>query len=805
MTTTTKNSGPYSRVGPKGVPLGYAMIPIMPHTKRPGERRGGEYIGMMNWRAEYTERLPTKFEIDKWSDSDAGVCVVCGKASRDLVAVDIDIDDTVIQGAILKAIPASPVIKTGAKGQTLFFRGSKIEKSKSWNIPYGTQSNFRACDLLGPGRQTVLPPTIHPDTKQPYVWITEKALEDVRPEDLPELTPEHVEAIGKALEEYGYDNGQQSDDRPPDEGHRRFDSLTDDSDTPEFRRLNNAAMDNFDAWVPKLGLRRVRRISTGYEAVAEWRASSSGQDFSKRKYNLKFHREGIVDFGDGPRRYTPINVVINALDMGSENDTAAMSHAYSWLSDALGWNSGDVIELAVTSSPTLLGPVPGDENPLEEATALVVPVAAQAYKDDEEAYHAQLEALTHCPGLVGSIVDWITDTAQRPNRVLALGVALTVIGTLVGRRVAGPTGSATHLYVMELAPTAAGKQHPMDCLNALMLAAGARDHIGASQFMSFQAVVGMLVNQPLSLNAMDEFGAFLGRINHRNAGSHERGISGILRSIWGTSFALYTTPEWAGRRREMVFAPALSIYGVSTPDEFFDSLQSSDAKNGFLNRFLVVNAMRTEAVTPKLPRGKVPDNISGPLQEIYTWGGGHATLANSRMNDPTCMPEPVILNWSTAKAKDCFTELQKLIEKKIIDTEFSEHYIGRTAEIAVRLATIRAIGRNGAGGDGPTVDLSDMQWGRDLALLCGERLAKDGAAYVADNEQQQWSHRILAIVRSKGVATARDVQRSLRCALISQKVKEYLESLSDAGLVEAAKLPMKGGKMVKAYKYVGED
>jgi len=69
----------------------------------------------------------------------------------------------------------------------------------------------------------------------------------------------------------------------------------------------------------------------------------------------------------------------------------------------------------------------------------------------------QVEALTYVPGLVGQIVEWIVSGARRPNRVMALGVALAVVGTLMGRRFEGPTGNATHVYIFILAPTGWGR------------------------------------------------------------------------------------------------------------------------------------------------------------------------------------------------------------------------------------------------------------------------------------------------------------------------------------------------------------
>src|SRR5262249_55442833 len=74
------------------------------------------------------------------------------------------------------------VRKTGARGETLFYYGPGITQSQSWNI-----AGKRVVDLIGPGRQTVLPPTIHPDTGAPYRWSGSETLEDLQPHELPTL------------------------------------------------------------------------------------------------------------------------------------------------------------------------------------------------------------------------------------------------------------------------------------------------------------------------------------------------------------------------------------------------------------------------------------------------------------------------------------------------------------------------------------------------------------------------------------------------------------------------------------------
>jgi hypothetical protein len=97
---------------------------------------------------------------------------------------------------------------------------------------------------------------------------------------------------------------------------------------------------------------------------------------------------------------------------------------------------------------------------------------------------SELERLTYVPGLIGDAVEWIVRGAIRPNRMMALGVATVVVGTLIGRRTMGPTGSATHLYLIILGPTGFGKDWPPKCGGNLMIGAGQAALLGPHEFAS---------------------------------------------------------------------------------------------------------------------------------------------------------------------------------------------------------------------------------------------------------------------------------------------------------------------------------
>jgi hypothetical protein len=313
------SASPYAKHAARLIELGYCAIPVRPGSKAPGEIRRGQWVGMNDWTTRFADRLPGKYEIQTWSSwPGAGIGVVLGKPSGDLVGADIDTDDPAIKAALLAALPPSPVIKKGAKGDTRFYRGAGIE-SKSWNL--GTKPNqYRVFDLLAGGRFTVLPPTLHMDTGEPYKWIGPEALEHTAPQELPELPANIAELITPALILFGY--RAEAERAPLAAGAVR------DGDKSQFRELNDQALASLDAWVPMLCLYRCRRTHRGYQAVATWRASNTGQHPDQRKLNLHMTPKGINDFGDGPKKYSALDLIMAARGC----DWPA---AFGWLSDAI--------------------------------------------------------------------------------------------------------------------------------------------------------------------------------------------------------------------------------------------------------------------------------------------------------------------------------------------------------------------------------------------------------------------------------------------------------------------------------------
>ena len=340
-------SSPYAQVGAKLVDSGFAAIPCRPGSKVPGAYRSGEWFYELEWQ-RFCDRLPTELELGVWAKwPDAGICVALG-GEHGLVAIDIDTDQHEIVEAILGALPCeSPVQKCGKKGATYFFRASAAVKSRAFNVG----ADERVLDLLCRGKQTVIPPTRHPETERPYEWITPDTLVHVTPERLPMLPDDIAERIAAALKPFGYE--------PEVE---RSEPLGGGSGTG--REVNDAALANLDCWVGDLGIDAKRQRNGTWRGRAVWKGAENA--------NVGFSSTGIKDWGED-RGMTPIDVTMESLNMD-------FGDAVDWLKARLGFEEPPRAEFTFRK-PVEVDAPPSPEPDCDEQPA-GEPETVDIYLDD---------------------------------------------------------------------------------------------------------------------------------------------------------------------------------------------------------------------------------------------------------------------------------------------------------------------------------------------------------------------------------------------------------------------------------------
>ena len=350
-------------------------------------------------------------------------------------------------------------------------------------------------------------------------------------------------------------------------------------------------------------------------------------------------------------------------------------------------------------------------------------VEAAAVEDDSEEIAAiapLADHLTHAPGVLGRLTGWIADSGTTGNRRLAMGAALSLMSMLLGRSMAAPNGGSLELYIISTFPTGGGKGHQAHALTQLIKRMGlTKQHLGPSKFASGSALDKDLVEKRLLLCVQDEYAEILAGITDPRASAHVEQISASMRKLWGNNFADYTTASAMTRSTETVSAPHLVIYGMTTADALFRAVKGKDITNGLINRHLLMDggeeAGKVRATADLL---HPPAHLLQDLQAIYRMG---VSTTGGNMRDAICKgnahePSPVPVAWGT-RAEDAFEAFENGCKARMREDMDIGRIFVRTAFMALKLATIRACGRNMAS---PVVDLEDVEWGAAVAWQSAE-------------------------------------------------------------------------------------
>ncbi len=162
----------YENYAAKYFERGFLAVPLEPKSKATHQ---------YGWTTKEYYKNPDEL-IAKHREGNIGVLL--GELTG-VIAVDIDKD----MG--LAICPPSPVRKKGQNGETRFFKYNGEPARKRHDI---------GLELLSTGNQTVMPPSIHPKTNAPYVWLTPDTLLDFNIEDLPVLSQEFVSLMDQKPE-----------------------------------------------------------------------------------------------------------------------------------------------------------------------------------------------------------------------------------------------------------------------------------------------------------------------------------------------------------------------------------------------------------------------------------------------------------------------------------------------------------------------------------------------------------------------------------------------------------------------------
>lgn len=207
------------------------------------------------------------------------------------------------------------------------------------------------------------------------------------------------------------------------------------------------------------------------------------------------------------------------------------------------------------------------------------------------------DSITCPPGLLGEIASFIY--AQAPYQVpeVALAGAIALLAGICGRAY-NISGTGLNQYVVLLAETGRGKEAAASGIGKLIAAVceripGASQFIGPEYFASEPALMKAF-NAPIPsfLSIIGECGKLIKQLTSDRASANQEGLLKRLLSIYSNSGKdhhmsgmVYSDRQ---KNQAVVKAPALSLFGETTPDQFYELVTPTTVRIGLIPRFLLI-------------------------------------------------------------------------------------------------------------------------------------------------------------------------------------------------------------------------
>lgn len=668
-----EGQSPFELVAYLYLERGYTVIPIAPGTKRPGQWAADKgWRGMFDWE-RFFDRAPTEIELAHWYTwRGAGVGLLCGKRSR-ILALDRDYDCPG-SDALERIIPYSPVKKKGAKGYTAFFRYNG-ERSCSFNI-----GGVRVLDVLSDGRQTLMPGTIHPDGHA-YVYLTEDCLTDFDPDELPTLPDDFLEQCAKVIAPYQTDEDKLYQRKG---AARSADSASPiDTDLSAgaayYRDLNRLALEHIDAWATKI-VPGVKVIGGRLRCQATWRGA--------KNHNVGIDPSGIRDFGG--------NYGMTAIDLVMHANGLTFQRAADALRPLLPMQEPEPIVFGSISAPTAAPEAPRPLPWMAPAAANAHPVMLPPTTSDEPARALPSFLLTP-PGILGVIANWITATAPKAQPELSLAAAIALCSVVMGRRYRTQFDNWASLYVVMIAKSTEGKEHPQASVERVLVAAGLQHLIGGAGYTSSGAVFSALLKSPAHLAVVDELGKLL-KLSRSKGQAHTEAALDKLVEAYGRcggvmrppTYSTMTVQKGAHTEVRVVHNPSITLLGATTPATFYDALTADLVSDGFLGRCLVVESHQPRQLTRFVERTDPPDQIIEWCKAVYALSNERSgNLSDLSAADMPANPMALPFDEACIPIKQRF-EAELNDAKDHAEGDRLDVLLGRAVEKAMRLSMIVA-------------------------------------------------------------------------------------------------------------------
>jgi hypothetical protein len=404
------------------------------------------------------------------------------------------------------------------------------------------------------------------------------------------------------------------------------------------------------------------------------------------------------------------------------------------------------------------------------------------------------------PGILKDMFKFCEELAQVSQPELSVVGALALASVSCGRLYRTNMNNFASLYFMGIAKSGQGKENIKSFVEAVLNMSEHSDLVVGDGYTSSGAVHSILRYRPTQITIMDEFGKRLEAIGAQQNTNREDGIQTLMEA-WGRchgtlrpdNYSLMSVPEQYKDQamNRVTHKPAITLVGLSVPQNFYKALNSGRIADGFLNRFLVIESKEPRKVQ-RLKKFKSP-----PLRMV-NWINyirrSRSEFGGIELNNAELDFRPHVIPFSQDSEQLLNEFAQEIVKRQIVlEKDNLEPLLSRTREKAMRLSLVCALADNP---DCKEIPGHVTQWCIDYVRYYDLLFIEACRDKVASSATESKIKQVLSFIRSRGDTgiSKREVDRGeLFRSMKSYEVKEIIERLKNAGEVQEMDIKI-GGK-----------
>lgn len=659
---------------------GLGIIPIL-YGKNPG---------FDGWQ-HYCIELPTKEKIEEWEGfKNINFGLPCGPANN---IICLDIDTSLPE--VMAICPPSPLRKVGKKGEARFFQYNPKIVSTSFGVP--DNPKIGSIDLLSLGRQTIIPPSVHPETKKPYTWITPDRFPEFKPSDLPLLTSADVDKIADYFSQFT-------------PAHKEFKKV------PLSGRFENTDPD--------------RKSPHGSQDRLKTLASM-----------LVFQNNKSTDECAG--------ILLN-YDNTHHFPTGYFSEV-GRVSDQKADPYSNALQFFINIRTSI------NRGLLREGKEPITPQAPCEVESVELSELDVSEPVYEYPPASGLIKE-IKELADRASfcdaGIINLGGAISLVSALAANRFQSKIFRkivTPNIYALNIAGSGAGKNEIQSIIRTVL---SPHNLLGPAAYKSDSSFAMDLPGQPERLDLIDEASSILRLSSSNNL--YETGLGDLITQIFScapTSFAGISS-KISGSKAYNTLRPHISILGSTTPAGFKASVSPTMMLKGLMPRFMIFY-QKDSGEFKDLEESSL-DSLDHEDEVLYlgatidNWIKDHKKWKcvideNDPLKTILGSLEAIKILPFEKNARELWLEFSKWAHNKNrLNPEAMHHeFVARWAENAAKLALIHAVSLSRH-----VICLDSVEWGVQLIKAQWSASQELYEMASAENPIQEYAQKVLSRVKA---------------------------------------------------------